>query len=124
MTLIAKSCVSLIELSSHIRLPMVLDKWAAAVAIRVVSIYREVLSARTGRTCLFKKSCSRATLEFLAEFGWNGGIVRARDRVRSCGGTYTVSKDVFGRTVMITADGQVFCDDELSDAVACRCKII
>jgi putative component of membrane protein insertase Oxa1/YidC/SpoIIIJ protein YidD len=120
MTFIARSCMSLLELSARVQLPPVLDKRAAAVAIRVVGMYQKVVSSRTGRTCLFRKSCSHATLDFLAEFGWNGGIVRARDRVRSCGGTYTLANDVSGRAVLITANGQMFSDDELSDLVARR----
>jgi putative component of membrane protein insertase Oxa1/YidC/SpoIIIJ protein YidD len=121
MTLVARLCVSLLELSSRMRVPSRLDRRAASIAMHVVGVYRKVLSAKAGRSCLFRRSCSHATLDFLAEFGWNDGIVRARDRVRSCGGTYTLSKDVFGRTALITAEGRMFGNDELSDAVACRC---
>lgn len=121
MTLVAWSCVALLNLSACVRVPSFMDRHAAAIAMRAVNGYRKILSRRTGRTCLFRKTCSHATIDYLAKFGWNEGIALARKRVRSCGGTFTLTTDVFGRAVLTTDDGTVVCHDELSEAVNSRC---
>ena len=120
MGLIAWSCVTLLNISARLRVPMFMDYKAAKIAAQAVHTYCKVFSQRTGRTCLFRKTCSHATLDYLADFEWNKGIVLAQTRVRSCGGAYTVTCDVFDRAVLITADGTMFGQDDLSEAVVCR----
>ena len=120
MGLIAWSCVTLLNMTACVRVPSFMDHQFAKVASQAVKTYRKSLSQRTGRTCLFRKTCSHATLDYLAEFGWNKGIVLAQTRVRSCGGIYTMTSDVFGRAVLITSDGSKFAQDDLSEAMASR----
>lgn len=120
MGLIAWSCVTLLNMTARVRVPSFMDRQVAKLASQAVKAYRQSLSQRTGKICLFRKTCSHATLDYLGEFGWNKGIVLAQTRVRSCGGVYTVTSDVFGRAVLITCDGTTIAQDDLSEAVATR----
>jgi putative component of membrane protein insertase Oxa1/YidC/SpoIIIJ protein YidD len=120
MTLVARFCLALLNISARVRVPPVMDRQAATVAMRAIRIYRRFLSHRAGRTCLFKTTCSLAALDYLADFGWNRGIAMAQARVQSCGDVFTVIADVFGRITLITQDGSAIPHAELSDAVTCR----
>jgi putative component of membrane protein insertase Oxa1/YidC/SpoIIIJ protein YidD len=110
------------NVGARISLPPALDRPAAALAIRIIDAYRKVLSSRTGRICLFKKSCSQTAQDYFVEFGWNQGIVRANRRLRICGGTYTLSRDALGRCLLITSSGEAFSDSDLSTAITCSCN--
>ncbi len=120
MRLIAWSCVTLLGISARLRVPSSADYRVAKIAAHIVMIYRRALSQHTGRTCLFRKTCSHATLDYLNDFGWNKGIVMAYERVRSCGGAYTMTVDVFGRPVLIVLDGTTFGHNELSEHIVCK----
>ena len=122
-TFIARSCVALLYLSARIGVPRNLDRTAARVAVWFVKTYQKFLSSKTGRTCLFRVSCSQATLNYLDEHGWNEGIIRSRARVRSCGGAYTLSTDVFGHARLTTADGNTFRHEELSVALQLESRV-
>ena len=112
----------MLELAARIRVPASLDPPAARFAVMVLGFYRRFLSARSGRTCLFRISCSRFAADRLSELGWNDGVAGVRDRVRSCGGAFTVASDVSGNTVLLTCDGAAVPHADLSDAAACLCR--
>ncbi|MFS2112100.1 membrane protein insertion efficiency factor YidD [Sphingomonas sp. Sphisp140] len=116
--MIGKSVVRLVLWAAdHDRVPGRLDRVAARWAISLIGLYRRHLSARSGRTCLFRKTCSSHALEAFERLGWREGVQEAAAQLRRCGGNYSMLRSVQGETMLITCDGHHFARADLSDAV-------
>lgn len=113
--MIAKFCLGLFVSAKYLRVPKAFDRVAARIGCGCIRIYQRWLSRRAGRLCLFQKNCSEFAITSLREFGWAKGTTVGVERLRRCGGAFSLSVDVRGRVAMVTNDGTVFGHDELAN---------
>lgn len=113
--LIASLCLRLFTMAERVRVPVVLDRASARVGCSCIRIYQKWLSARTGRRCLFRVSCSSYASKCLREYGWVRGVSLGAKRLQRCGGAFSLSRSVDGQTSMVAADGTLIHHEELAD---------
>ena len=114
MASIARVCVACVNLAARVPTSSSLDRPLAHFASRIVGFYQRRLSARAGRKCLFRVSCSCFALEVLRQHGWADGIRLIDERLAQCGSSFTVSTNLSGRVMMRAGDGTAIPGGELA----------
>lgn len=114
MAFIASACVQMVLASARVPMPGLLDRPAAAAAVKAILLYRCCLSARAGRHCLFRVSCSEHAVSAVSSLGWTEGLRVTAIRLRQCGGAYSISTDVRGHPTLLAADGTEFGHEHLA----------
>jgi putative component of membrane protein insertase Oxa1/YidC/SpoIIIJ protein YidD len=112
--IISKFCICIARSCGRIKLPKKINRNAAKLAISSIRIYQKFASAKTGRCCFFKVSCSEVAATALKEVGWNDGWAKAIQQLERCGGAFTLAVTASGEALLITSDGAVFQHNEIS----------
>jgi putative component of membrane protein insertase Oxa1/YidC/SpoIIIJ protein YidD len=112
-----------VEVAARFPVPEALDQLAAGAAVGAIGFYRRFISRHSGKACLFRPTCSQRAMTFLSEHGLRAGMKLTLTQLHRCGGNYSISTNVLGETLLVTADGLRFGPDEISqDVLNARAK--
>lgn len=104
----------LLWLVDHDPVPDGFVSWANQAMINTIRLYKAVGSGRSGRTCLFSRSCSTRALDAFTTLGWRDGLVQTGRQLRRCGGAFVMLTSAQGDIIMVASDGERFSAEELS----------